>query len=136
MKRRSCRPIAIVIIFALLFINWGSAAIADGNEGTAGIVSAGETLLIPIVEGAEEAGDVMPMDITFGGPTYCTLKTSATVYYAPYGSDCAPTSYTLAAGKGVYLVSRDYDYFYVYWYVDNKEMYGYIAMSAIDLPSI
>lgn len=66
LKRRSCRPIAIMIIFALLFINWGSAVIADGNEGTAGIVSAGETPLIPIEEGAEESGEVMPRDITFG----------------------------------------------------------------------
>lgn len=109
--------------------------IADGNEGTAGIVSAGETPLIPIEEGAEEGSEVMPRDITFGGPTWCTLKTAATVYYAPYGTGCAPTEYTLPAGRGVYLVSRDYDYFYVYWYVDNKEMYGYIAMSALNLPS-
>lgn len=91
LKRRSCGPIAIVIIFALLFINWGSVAVADGNEGTAGLVSAGETPLIPIEEGAEEGGEVMPMDITIGTPSWRTLKVNTTVYYAPYGTGCAST---------------------------------------------
>ncbi|MBR6794085.1 MAG: hypothetical protein IKM48_07015 [Clostridia bacterium] len=132
-KRKALRLVAIVAALVLLLVNWSNVAIAE-DEGTAGIVSAGETPLLP-EEGGGEGSEMGTRDVTFGNPVWCTLKTSATVYYAPYGTGCASTGYTLAAGKSVYLYSRDYDYFYVCWYIDNKEMYGYIAMSAINLPS-
>ena len=99
-QRKALRSVAIAVALVLLLVNWSSVAIAE-NEGTAGIVSAGETPLLPSEEGSGEESEMGTRDITFGSPTYCTLKTSATVYYAPYGTGCASTGYTLAAGKGV-----------------------------------
>ncbi len=130
-KKTFWKYVAIISIFSCLIINWGNVAIADNGEETAGIVSSGETPLIPIDEGSDGSADVTPLDITYGDSTWYILQTSATVYYAPYGTGCASTGYTLSAGEGVFLQGREYDYFYVCFYVGQKEMYGYIPMSAI-----
>jgi len=129
MQKNAWRSISIVVILVVLFINFNHVAIAE-NEGIEIVPDKAASLI-----SAEEENELTPRDITFGGPTWCTLKATAKVYYAPYGTGCAETEYTLSAGSGVYVVSRDYDYFYVYWYIGNKEMYGYIAMSALNIPS-
>ncbi len=134
-KRTLWQSIAIAVIFALLFVNWSGGSIAESTGGPTEIVSTRETPLTPSGE-SEGTGTAMPRDITFGTPTLCTLKTSTTPYYAPYGSSIsAPTGHTLSAGANVYVVSRDYDYFYICWYINGKEMYGYVPMSAVNAPA-
>jgi len=76
---------------------------------------------------------ITPRDITYNEGIWSILKSSSTVYYAPYATGNAPTEYTLAAGSGVYVRGRVYDYYYVYWYINGKEMYGYIPISKLDV---
>lgn len=75
---------------------------------------------------------MMPLDISYGDRAWHLLTAATTVYHAPYGTGCASTGYTLAAGKGVFIIGREYEYYYVYWTVDtSKEMYGYIPITSI-----
>lgn len=47
-KRKVRQFVAIIAVLVLIFLNWSSAAIAEGSGETAAAVSSGETPLIPI----------------------------------------------------------------------------------------
>lgn len=82
-----------------------------------------------VEEGSENA--VAPCDISFNEGVWTTLNSQSVVYHAPYATGNAPSQYTLPAGHGVFVCGRAYEYYYVYWYINGKEMYGYIPISKL-----
>ncbi|MBQ3084913.1 MAG: hypothetical protein IJC46_05635 [Clostridia bacterium] len=130
-KKILCRRIALATILTLLLVTLGFNASAQSDASSDALI--GETPLIPISEGSDSSA-VAPCGMTFGGSNpWCTFVTSATAYYAPYGTGCASTGKTFTAGQGAFLVSRDYDYYYVYWYENQKEVYGYVPISSLNI---
>jgi len=130
-KQTFQQRIAMIVLLALLFCCWGNVALAEEAPSSAGNISVATS---DNMQSIDENETVMPMDITTGSGTWCLLQKNATAYYAPYGTGCAVAK-SFTKGQGVYVLSRDYDCYYVYWYESGKENYGYITMSALNPPS-
>ncbi len=130
-KPKIRQRIAVISLLVMLFCSWGNVALAAEelpvvDDAVVDMTESNEVMA------DEEPESVMPRDITTGPSTWCVLQKNATAYYAPYGTGCAVAK-TFTKGQGVFVLSRDYDCFYVYWYEDGKENYGYITISAINL---
>ena len=131
-KRKVRQVIAVVVTMVLILLNLCGIDLVE-NKGIAAGISAGETPLIPS-EGGGEEGSFAPRDIQYGTPVFCYLTRAVTPMYAPYGTGCASLGITLPVNHGVYVLGRDYDCFYVYWYdSNNKEVYAYIPNDSISL---
>lgn len=118
---------AVVMILILLFSNLSGALYAeetveeDTTEQTVG------------EETTDEEEGIMPCDIIYNQEIFAVLNRNVTVYCAPYEWGNASSGYTLSAGQGVFVIGREYECFYVYWYIGDREMYGYIPLSSVSV---
>lgn len=115
------------MILILLFSNLSGALYAeetveeDTTEQTVG------------EETTDEEEGIMPCDIIYNQEIFAVLNRNVTVYCAPYEWGNASSGYTLSAGQGVFVIGREYECFYVYWYIGDREMYGYIPLSSVSV---
>ncbi len=134
MKKKNRRKIAVLLTIVLLLSSFRMITFAD-------------TILIdPSIReeiGAETpgsfgAGDgtVTPLDIGYGTVRAGKVTVASTVYYAPHPDVSASTGYTLSVGADFFCMGREYEYLYIYWYIGNKEMYGYIPIVNTNLSGI
>ncbi len=128
MKRLNRRRIAVFLMIALLISSLQMVTTADAPLT--------ESVIEKPLESIDASGEtVMPLDMNIDNYVYITLKTAATVMYAPHPNVSASTGYNLAAGTQVHTFGRTYDYYYIGWYIGTKLMYGYVPVSAVNKPS-
>lgn len=72
-------------------------------------------------------------NIVYNVEIWATFSAATRVYYAPYASGNAPTEYTMPAGSGAFVRGRVYDYYYIYWYINEKIMFGYVPISSLNV---
>lgn len=118
---------AVVMILILLFSNLSGALYAEETvEEETTEQTVGE-------ETTDEEEGIMPCDIIYNQEIFAVLNRNVTVYCAPYEWGNASSGYTLSAGQGVFVIGREYECFYVYWYIGDREMYGYIPLSSVSV---
>lgn len=133
MKQKHRRKIAALLMIILLLSSFRMITFAD----TPLIHPSIHEEIAAETPGSLGAGEdtVMPLDITFGNIVTGSVTVASTVYYAPHPNVSASTGYTLTPGGGFYCLGREYDYYYIYWYVGTKEMFGYIPVVNTNLTS-
>lgn len=134
MKKKNRRKIAVLLTIVLLLSSFRMITFADTilidpsiseeiGAGTPGSFGAGD-------------GTVTPLDIGYGTARAGKVTVASTVYYAPHPNVSASTGYTLSVGADFFCMGREYEYLYIYWYIGNKEMYGYIPIVNTNLSGI
>ena len=133
MKKKNRRKIAVLLIMVLTVSSFRMITFADPLLEEPSLQ---EQTLSKTPDSLGTAGGAETRDIGYGTARAGKVTVASTIYHAPHPNVSASTGYTLSVDANFYCMGREYDYLYIYWYIGNKEMFGYIPIANTNLSGI